>query len=778
MLAKFVDAEGQPTERLNKLLQRQVDQRDNRDEDASHGGSESEADAAGSPDASSTSSLHGKRVLKEENARNWQPYLDLPDPRPDQPSGEDHESRYKYYVQATKIIGRDEEEAALAAFADPSAGFRWTQVAGVAGQGKTRLAYELALTRAKGGWNAGFLARDEIPHFAAEAPGWSPDKPHLILIDYAVGQEENIGRFMGALVKRGEFSHPIRVLILERQRWDRGRIDEKTITDEGEIAFSYANERADWFERVEESAGVVLTSSDRAAPLIELTKIGPEKLLEIVRAFAPKTGSMPDKAIQDRLKKIDPDGRPLFALFYAEALSDGANAQNRSWTKTELLDYILRRNRKRRWSAHFTGEPPEIGDDTPAMRLALLATLTHGLHRKEAGQHLQTADGSNLEREVLALLDAPIASGPRFFPPLLPDLLGGWFVIDSMRAGFNIEPLVLTAWNANPTDTAAVLLRTVEGFAEIPEAMELLEIEPERAVAQKAYLSVNAAACAAIWREDIFYTARQVERFRIASDSRDGEASGLLGLIYHYGNGVEADIETGAMFFEKGADQGSDWARDNWGLALQDGIGVPKDPARAKELFQEGARNGRPRSKILLAHLLLHGPDALRDSGKAIEILIAAAEAGLALAMFILARHLERGIGVEKPDKREAMRWYREAADAGVADAMFKLALEIDWRIEIDEADLREANYWYRQAAEAGHVRAMFKLAMNLEQGTGIKKPEPREAMLWFRDAAEAGHAEATFKLAFNLQHGIGVDEPDPREAMRWYGEIMETGDI
>ncbi len=706
--------------------------------------------------------------------RSWHPYLDLPDPRPDQPSGEDHESRYKYYVQATKIIGRDEEEALLAAFADTAHGFRWSQVAGVAGQGKTRLAYELALTRAKDGWTAGFLARDDLPRFAAEAPEWTPDRPYLILIDYAIGQEEAIGCLMGALVKRRKFPHPVRVLILERQRWDRGRIDQiTTTTSEGGIEFSYANERADWFELVEKSAVADLTSSDRAAPLIELTKIRPEKLLEIVRAFAPSTETLPDKTIQDRLKKIDPDGRPLFALFYAEALSDSANADKQSWTKTELLDYILRRNRKRRWSAIFTGEPPNIGDDTPALRLALLATLTHGARRTEAGEYLQTADGSNLEREALALLDAPIGSSPRFFPPLLPDLLGGWFVIDSMRAGLDIAPMLLAAWEVNPPDTAAVLRRIAADFAEIPEALALFEVEPEGAEARSAYLSANAAACSAVWTKDIVYTAQQIERLEAASDAQDGEASDLLGLIHHYGNGVKANVEMGARYFEKGAVQRSDRARDNWGLSLLNGIRVPKDPARAKKLFEKGVGKDRNRSRALLAHLLLRGPEDLQDHKRAIVLLKNAADAGDASGMFNLGVCYERGEGVGK-DPVKAAKWYRKAADACHADGMFNLGVCYE-RDEGVEQDPVKAVKWYRKAADAGHASGMFNLGGCYMRGEGVER-DPVEAAKWYRKAADADDASGMFNLGLCHQRGEGV-ERDPVEAAKWYRKAADAGD-
>lgn len=129
------------------------------------------------------------------------------------------------------VLGRKNEQEKLRRFLNPGKNFLWLQVAGAAGQGKSRLGWELIQhARKELCWQAGFWAiptnleaKDNVDEFIAFWNNWSPDKPHLLVVDYVIGFGSVLGPMIQQLILRSEtFDHPVRLLILERQRWDRG----------------------------------------------------------------------------------------------------------------------------------------------------------------------------------------------------------------------------------------------------------------------------------------------------------------------------------------------------------------------------------------------------------------------------------------------------------------------------------------------------------------------------------------------------------------------------
>ena len=90
------------------------------------------------------------------------------------------ETRFVYGARAAPFIGRDSEIEELEAFLQSDASFQWWLLLGPGGQGKSRLALELCLNQRES-WYAGFLRDDKFDWLT-----WKPDKPTLIVADYAV----------------------------------------------------------------------------------------------------------------------------------------------------------------------------------------------------------------------------------------------------------------------------------------------------------------------------------------------------------------------------------------------------------------------------------------------------------------------------------------------------------------------------------------------------------------------------------------------------------------
>lgn len=702
------------------------------------------------------------------------PHLDLPTAR-EAPASDDLESKFKFNVKVTKTIGREVEEKAIRAFARPENGFRWLQIAGVAGQGKTRLAHDLALERDRDGWRAGFLSDDEITAFSEAVGTWHPGKPHLIILDYVVGREAEIGRLLRALGRRRDFTQPVCVLLLERQRWDRGDATQKSVDADGNATFSLSADRAPWFVAVQAEAKPQ-ELADFSEPVVELTKLSPDDLTKLVRAYASKELLLSDLAIQERLEKIDRSGRPLFALFLAEALSDPSQSVRTTWSKEDLLDYVVTRNAEKRWRPIFSSEPPRIGAETPSMRLAVLATLARGVRSDTARGLLGDDYDETVEREALVLLDAPMGKsqrGPVLFPPLEPDLLGGWFVLSCVSAGMDISELLDVAWREYPVETGATLRRIGEDFPENPDALALFDREPEHPGAAEPFLIAASAALRAAWRRDCSFTPRQIAVLECASRAGIGDASGLLGLLYYYGNGVPSDKERGVAYFRRGAEQGSEKARDNWALSLTDGLGTKKNTKVALELLEAGVAEGRNSSRRLLSHLLLEGLTGDRDHQRAVALLRVAAEDGDAEAMTSLGNCYQLGKGIEA-NIENALEWYHRGAAAGDGRAMNSLGVcyELGDRVE---AKIETALKWYRKGAAAGNGGAMANLGICYTHGKGVRK-NIKIALEWFRKAALYGNTKAMTNLAIFYLKGDGV-ERDRAVSDDWYRKAAEAGD-
>ncbi len=166
-----------------------------------------------------------------------------------------------YASQMLDVLGRIQEQQRLREFLDHTEivdngekRFSWIQIAGVGGQGKSRLAYELMLEREEQ-WCAGFLTSDDLTEFKDHWTVWQPHRPYLLIFDYVVGREEEIGPVFRLLARRSEeFHQPVRMIFLERQRWDRGTSMEmeQDAKRRHRNPSSGSEGRADWFIKLAE----------------------------------------------------------------------------------------------------------------------------------------------------------------------------------------------------------------------------------------------------------------------------------------------------------------------------------------------------------------------------------------------------------------------------------------------------------------------------------------------------------------------------------------------
>ncbi|WP_297339517.1 hypothetical protein, partial [Pseudophaeobacter sp.] len=387
------------------------------------------------------------------------PQPDLTDAKVDQ----SYNNQILHYAYKGKdripVLGREKEQSELQDFLKADEQFLWLQIAGAAGQGKSRLAWELVVeARNDLGFDAGIMGQDELANFSKYWHVWKPDRPKLIVIDYVTQPGKLVGPLLAMLMARGhELGHEVRLILVERQRWDRGATDgyisdPKTERRKGraqadltsnldkevseiragltEESFTLSLGRSAWFEtlRAEKDAygedrSSKLTFSDvdlvsrefqfQQNALLELEPLKKEKLTEITRRVArTQNGDKPinysDKFIEETLVRFDNAGRPLYAFFLGLSLADGRF--QKAWTRGDLLTDILGIYSEKRWSAEFLEAAPGESADIPAIHLAVAATVVRALTRSALTGWPTTPEIDDKEfREALTLVGAPVA---------------------------------------------------------------------------------------------------------------------------------------------------------------------------------------------------------------------------------------------------------------------------------------------------------------------------------------------------------------------------------
>ena len=418
-----------------------------------------------------------------------------PDPKLSDPPVAER-SLARYGSRAVELLGRDGAMARLQAFLDCDGGFAWMQIAGVGGQGKSRLGYELTLRARDQRWRAGLLeSGTDLEAFAEVRASWQPGQPHLIVLDYVVGRETKIAPVIQTLARRAaELRKPVRLLLLERQRWDRGGFGALGRSAGPGLAPDAGSEgRADWFVKLAERHDGNDTALDATRfedGVLELKRLESCDLIAIVRRIAELEGAgtaLPDPAIAERLQRIDSAGRPLYAYFLGQALAAGGPA-GPGWSRDDLLDATLERDRGSRWQRFLGGSAPCLGDGSPAERIAVVATIAGGLDCAAAARRglIPHAD-ADTRRRALVLTDGPLShgvSGPgQLIPALQPDLLGEWLVLRAFAEGLPAGEIMDFAWRFAPDRTATFLQRISQDFPDHSVTAELLERDPPDAPA-------------------------------------------------------------------------------------------------------------------------------------------------------------------------------------------------------------------------------------------------------------------------------------------------------
>jgi TPR repeat protein len=174
------------------------------------------------------------------------------------------------------------------------------------------------------------------------------------------------------------------------------------------------------------------------------------------------------------------------------------------------------------------------------------------------------------------------------------------------------------------------------------------------------------------------------------------------------------------------------------------GLGMPKNPQRAIELWRTGARLGSPNARANLGRSYRDGFGVEASNPDAFYWLKLAALTGERVAADDLGNMYRNGDGVGA-DITEAARWYYLSASLGGSNAMTTIAnLYRDGKGV--GRDLESAGLWYQKAIAAGNRFAPFQFArLKLKENDGKSSPDIFKLLVL---AGDRGFAEGYLQAA------------------------------
>lgn len=168
------------------------------------------------------------------------------------------------------------------------------------------------------------------------------------------------------------------------------------------------------------------------------------------------------------------------------------------------------------------------------------------------------------------------------------------------------------------------------------------------------------------------------------------------------------------------------------------------DFVHAAQAYGRAARRGQPIGEFNLATMLMSGQGVAPNPKRALELLHAAAQGGLAQAQLVEGQLYDNGDAGVPRSPREAVHWYELSAAQGNVDAERLLATAYFVGRGVAQ-DYVEAAKWYEAAAEGGDEGSQYIIASCYEHGDGVAADRER-AIYWYQQAALQGDAAASEK--------------------------------
>lgn len=358
---------------------------------------------------------------------------------------------YYYGSNLLDLFGREDEMNALRTFVDASSKLSMLLMTGQGGVGKSRLAFELCNEYRSKGYDAGFLAK----HHADIAADWSPERPTLIVIDYAAERIKQICQIISLYEYSHGWRYPVKVLLIER---DEELLNSYLMRDK---AFD-----AELFDCIK-----FFNNSS-----LSINPLHKSDLLKIMRQVLNQNRY--EKPISDDMlwrlfNKVDPKKRTIFAAYLAEAISSEDIGLNEC-SAEGVLDRIYKKEMNR-WKELTKNNY----DCIQHINLMYLATLNGGCLKSVFDDHGASTLLPGYSHELYASLVSACPEKNGVIYPIEPDIFGEYFLLklyDEMSTKQNgiamLERLNCVAWRQPLVDIHNVMYRLFADFHDLDKVLK------------------------------------------------------------------------------------------------------------------------------------------------------------------------------------------------------------------------------------------------------------------------------------------------------------------
>ncbi|WP_195266788.1 tetratricopeptide repeat protein [Clostridium sp. 1001275B_160808_H3] len=279
----------------------------------------------------------------------------------------------------------------------------------------------------------------------------------------------------------------------------------------------------------------------------------------------------------------------------------------------------------------------------------------------------------------------------------------------------------------------------------------------------------------------------------------------LAGEMYYLGKDVEKDYYKAKEYFEKAAEEGSEYAESYLGLFWEKGYGCEKDIEKALYWYKKAALKGNAFAQYSLGYMYFIGEEVEKNLEYSFKWYREAAENGFAPAQYALSYLYKNGEGCEK-SVFKAYYWLEESAENDFEDSYYILgqsylegnAIETNYKkaffylskgVEKDDMNCLESlgdmYYWglyvdedrekafslYDKSIEAGNISLYYKLGKLYEEDNNIKM-----ALVNYLKGHGNGDLKSTQRLGIMYYNGDGV-EIDKKKALTYMKAAIEGED-
>ena len=261
--------------------------------------------------------------------------------------------------------------------------------------------------------------------------------------------------------------------------------------------------------------------------------------------------------------------------------------------------------------------------------------------------------------------------------------------------------------------------------------------------------------------------AQQIEKKAIEGIP---EAQHDLAALYTAGQaGVATDYKKAAFWFREAAVGGVANARYNLGVLYQQGLGVERDLNKAISWYRAAAKLGHPEAEYNLGIAYIEGVGATYSPQIAARYFHQAANGGVVEADYNLGLVYENGL-LGKPDRQEALYWYKRGADRDNKQAAAALAqLEKVMKLSSADADKLIKGMHNDEAAQTPVPDEKTAPAKTAE----TKTPDEKAAAVASGDGPDAADADDN-PVALNQPLPVTGDTAAPAHDNGLTAQIQE----